>query len=256
VKGLWTRAGVYLALILGVSLLAAGVLANNILPLYPITASVTVKNINTQQPVSGASVSAYFWGSLTGSGVTNSAGVATVNCPSNQGVQFVIIASGYEELDQTLIINVAGTATVYLTPSGTVPTYVTVRIYTVTAEGYKVRDVKIMGGAALAITNSEAYADVLCSSGAVTLTLDGSQATMKRINTWELMTFGSISVMVTASQNAVYTVFVPSGAIQSGAPDINNGGYAFMEFLFDEAIPGVPNWALLLGIVILLMLRK
>ncbi len=141
-------------------------------------------------------------------------------------MSFTIIASGYETKTQTLVLNAAATATIFLTP-GSGPNYVTVRIYTVTSESYKVRGVKITGGASAAVTNENAYADVLCLPGSAVLTFDGGLASMKRNAGWEMMTFGSFTKTLTAQSGAIYTVYVPSGSIESGSPDFNDSGYAF-----------------------------
>jgi hypothetical protein len=246
---------VVLALILATAILGAGFIANSVLPLYPITAAITVKNSATDSPIQGAAVSAYVMGILVGSGVTGSNGVATLTCNTNIAVNFVVVASGYMEKTQTLTLNAAGTATIYLTP-GSSPSYVKVRVYTPTLELYKVRDVKITGGAVEGRTNEDSYVDLLCPAGVVVLTVDGSLATVKRSSIWEGMSFGTFQTQITASEGAVYTVYVPSGTTQSGQPDFPADDWiaVTMEWLGGNTM-GVPNY-LIAAILILLASRR
>jgi hypothetical protein len=245
-----------LIIIIGVLIMfTSGVLMNSILGLYPITASITIRSESINgQPIQGASVSASVYGVLVGSGITNSQGVAVLSCNSNVGVDFTVVASGYVTKTQTLVLNSAATATIFLTPGGG-ETYVTVRIYTATSEMYKVRGVKITGGAAPASTGEGAYADILCPAGSVTLTFDGSVASMKKNAGWEMMTFGSFTKQIAASSNAVYTVYVPGGSIMDGSPDFNTSGSDFWDFMFGSWVPGVPNWVLV-GVMLVLVLRR
>jgi hypothetical protein len=264
------KAGIYLALILVAGLLGLGFISNSILlPLssYPIQVTVTVKNANTLQPIANAAISSYhvsfLFGiplihELIGTSVTGSAGTASVSCLSEADMVFDIIASGYEaKTSETMTFwgSQGNQATVYLTPNGSAPTYVTVKVYTVTSENYAVRDVKITGGVAAVLTGSEAYANILCSPGTVALSFDGSQATFKETNYWQPISFAPFSATITAAEGKEYTATVTQGIVTLGKPQINNGGTDFWGFMLGELIPGVPNWALV-AVAAFLILRR
>lgn len=245
------KSGLYLALIGVALLLGGGLIAQSILPLYPITASIRVVSDATGQPIIGASVSSYVMGSLIGQGITGVDGIAHLTCNTNIATTFVVVASGYAEKTQVLTLTSTAMATITLTP-GTSPNYVTVRIYTVTSEGYMVQGVKIQGGVVEAITNANSYADVLCVDGSVALTLNGAQATVKRSSLWEMMSFGTLTTQIVAEEDAVYTAIVPEGSILLGKPD-------FPINLWDLLMAssyGVPNWMIALGVFLLLISRR
>lgn len=253
-KGL-AKAGSYLAVLIVVALLAAGVLANSLLPLYPVTSTITVKNITTGNPVAGASVECWVYGILRGTGITDSNGIAKVDSNTNMWMTFIVKASGYEDKTEQINLNAAASATIFITPNGSNPNYITIKIYTVTLEGYVIRDVKIWGGASVASTNSEGYAYVLCEVGSVAFTFDGSMASYKRDAVFWDFFFGSVDKTLVVESGDVFTAYLPSGAVIEGAPKINDTSYKFWKFLFDSFIPGVPNWALLVLLFILIQRR-
>lgn len=264
---LLAKGGVIGALILVTVLLGVGVIANSVLPLssYPITAEVTVKNADTKGLIPNAAVSSYsithlyfpFGGweiyynrQLIGTAVTNSNGVASIAVLSEANMELEVTASGYvTKVDEYQWFSAPAQATVYLTPSGSTPTTVKIRVYAMTTERQVVRDVKISGGSAVATTGMDGYAEVLCPAGSVSLSFVDTYAMVKRTQYWESLDFAPFTASVQAIEGAVYTAIVDEGVVEAGKADY---GFDIGRWLFEESFSGIPNWVLVAAAMFLL----
>ena len=194
---------------------------------------------------------------LVDSDVTGAGGSVKMTCISEVIMEVDAVGSGYtaktQRFDAWFGDNQQGV--IYMVSDGSAPTYVNVKIYTVTSAMYKVQGVKITGGVSPVLSGSEFYAQVLCSPGARILSVDGGLATVKRQLYWEPISFAPFNAQVQASEGAVYTVIVDQGVVQTGAPSFNAGSGGAWDCAWQSTIPGVPNWALA-AVLLFLVLRR
>jgi hypothetical protein len=145
--------------------------------------------------------------------------------------------------------------------------YVTVKLYCVTGDDYRIRGVLVTSSASSALTDANGYAAVLCEEGQVEVSFSGEYAMIKRGNLWESLGFDGFTHQIDATQGATYTAYVQSAYVEDGAPSGGGGGGGkwwdtlLKDFLRDPAawlfasiIPGVENWVILL--VALVLLRR
>jgi len=230
---------------------------------YPGTFYITVKDVATQAPIQGAAVSVYVLGStLVGSGVTGASGLATVSGFYEQQLTIKVVAMGYADKSEVFIFFGSGTesATVLLTANPGDGSFVTVNIYCVTGDNYRVKGVRVASSKAVALTDDDGYAAVLCPEGQTSLSFSGEAAVIKRGSTWETLEFSGFNSQVAASNGATYTAYVQSAYVEEGPPGGGGGGLGDLwgwlssyTYVFNIKIP---NYIFVAAAFLLLVLGR
>lgn len=263
------KGGIYLGLILAVSLLGAGFIANSVLPLA-VALTDTRFNIQTQSGlgVANARVDCYlhgFFGDIPTNPsytiYTDLTGLARRTIA--QGVYTVTVtASGYEvktqECDNRASgeINPIRSFTFTMTQGGVTPTGHLVNFYLIGAGNNRVSAYVTCEGMVLT-SDEHGLARFTLQTGSHQVRFNGYYLKETGLSLPQTVNF-DFTKTVSISQDATYTVYLETQSLQSGNPPVEDTDLdltTIVAILLGSTIPGVPNWAIA-GLVLLLALRR
>jgi hypothetical protein len=263
------KAGIYLALIGITVILGSGLIANSILPLaVALTDTRFIIKTQSGSGISNARVDCYlhdFFGGVPSSPsytvYSDTSGLAERTIA--QGIYTVTVtASGYvvntKECDNRASgeVNPVRSFTFTMVPGGTTPTGFDVDFYLLGANNNRVSAYVTCEGEA--ITSDE--------HGLARFNLEAGSHTI-RFNGYYLKDTGGafptqmsfdFTKSVSISHATVYTVYLETESIQNANPPYEETDVDLTDlvaFLMASTIPGVPNWTLCLGALILLLVR-